>query len=151
MTNDIVSAPIVIDPHDRREWHVPLATICAACFIGGLLTDVTYWRDSEMTWADLSAWLITVGTILGILTLILGIIDRLSKRWRRGTPLLYLIFSLIALAFGIVNTLIHSRDAWTSVVPFGLILSILTVVFVIAAALSRCMSDSGVYRGRRLP
>jgi len=35
-----------------------------ACFVGALLTDITYWQTAEMMWANFSAWLITFGLIL---------------------------------------------------------------------------------------
>ncbi|MGO4833581.1 DUF2231 domain-containing protein, partial [Rhizobiaceae sp. 2RAB30] len=41
--------------------HPMLVTIPIACFVGALLTDVAYWRTAEMTWANFSAWLLTVG------------------------------------------------------------------------------------------
>ena len=43
------------------------------CFIGALLTDITYWQTAEMMWADFSAWLVTVGLIMGVLAFIAGL------------------------------------------------------------------------------
>ena len=36
--------------------------------------------------------------------------------------------NLVVLVLALLNTLIHTRDAWTSVVPFGLVLSIIVVL-----------------------
>jgi uncharacterized membrane protein len=38
--------------------------------------------------------------------------------------------NLVVLVLAFFNTLIHSRDAWTSVVPTGIILSFVTVLIL---------------------
>ena len=113
----------------RRPLHPMLVSIPLVCFAGGLATDLTYWASAEMMWADFSAWLITVGFILGVLAAIAGLIDFLaSRRVRAQAPAWpHAIGNLIVLVLALLNTMIHSRDAWTSVVPTGLILSALTV------------------------
>ena len=40
------------------------------------------------------------------------------------------VTSLVALILAIFNALIHTRDAWTSVWPTGLILSVITVLIL---------------------
>ena len=40
--------------------------------------------------------------------------------------------SLLALVLGLFDNLVHTRDAWTSVVPAGLALSAITVVVMLA-------------------
>ena len=42
----------------------------------------------------------------------------------------HLIGNAIVLALAFFNVLIHTRDAWTSVVPVGLVLSITTVLIL---------------------
>ena len=44
------------------------------------LTDLTYWWSADMMWADFSAWLVTVGVIVGLLAAIFGLIDFLGSR-----------------------------------------------------------------------
>jgi uncharacterized membrane protein len=104
-----------------------------ACFVGTLLTDITYWRTSEMMWADFSAWLVTVGVIMGYLAAIVGLIDFLGSRAiRRQSPAWpHVIGNLIALVLATFNMLIHTRDAWTSVVPWGIVLSAVVVVILL--------------------
>jgi uncharacterized membrane protein len=76
--------------------------------------------------------LLVVGVIIGILAAIAGLIDFLSNRLIRSitSAWLHLIGNLVVLILAIFNLLIHTRDAWTSVVPTGLILSIVTVVIL---------------------
>jgi uncharacterized membrane protein len=41
-----------------------------------------------------------------------------------------LIGNFVALLLALLNLLVHTRDAWTSVVPVGLILSIIVVLIL---------------------
>ena len=50
----------------RQPIHPMLVPIPIACFVGVLLTDLTYWWSAEMMWANFSAWLVTVGVIFGL-------------------------------------------------------------------------------------
>ena len=114
----------------QHPLHPMLVPVPIVCFIGALLTDIMYYRTAEMMWADFSAWLLVVGVIIGVLAAIAGLIDLLSSRTIRSlTPAWpHAIGNVVVLVLAFFNALIHSRDAWTSVVPTGLILSIITVL-----------------------
>ena len=103
-----------------------------ACFIGALVTDIVYWRTAEMMWSDISAWLLLIGLILGVLAAIAGLIDFLSNRLIRAQSPAWphMLGNLLVLLLALFNTMVHTRDAWTSVVPTGLILSVLTVLIL---------------------
>jgi uncharacterized membrane protein len=124
-----------------------LVPVPIVCFVGALLTDVTYWKTAEIMWADFSAWLVTVGVIVGYMAAIAGLVDFL------GNPLIraqapawpHMIGNIVVLALATVNMFVHSRDAWTSVVPTGLILSALVVLVLLFTA---WMGWSLVYRYR---
>ncbi|MBZ9762379.1 DUF2231 domain-containing protein [Mesorhizobium sp. CA8] len=113
--------------------HPMLVTIPIACFVGTLITDIAYWQTAEMTWANFSAWLLTVGVIVAILAAIAGLTDFLGDRKIRAQPTAWLHMggNLIVLVLSFLNMLIHTRDAWTSVVPTGLILSALVVIILL--------------------
>ncbi|TPL54471.1 DUF2231 domain-containing protein [Mesorhizobium sp. B2-4-6] len=113
--------------------HPMLVTIPIACFVGTLLTDIVYWQTAEMTWANFSAWLLTAGVIVAILAAIAGLTDFLGDRRIRAQPTawLHMAGNLIVLVLSFFNMLVHTRDAWTSVVPTGLILSALVVIILI--------------------
>jgi uncharacterized membrane protein len=59
-------------------------------------------------------------------------IDRRAQKLRVSWPLV--IGSPIVLALAILNNFVHSRDAWTGVVPEGLILSAVTVLAIVITA-----------------
>jgi uncharacterized membrane protein len=109
-----------------------LVPIPIVCFIGALLTDITYYVSAEITWADFSAWLLVVGVIMGVLAAIAGLIDFLGNRLIRAQAPAWphMIGNLIVLILAFLNALVHTRDAWTSVVPIGLVLSIITVLIL---------------------
>ena len=70
----------------RHPIHPMLVPIPIACFVGTLLTDLMYWESAKMQWADFSAWLVTVGVIVGWLAAIAGVIDFLGNRAVRAQP-----------------------------------------------------------------
>lgn len=116
----------------RRPIHPILVSVPIVCFVGALVTDITYTVTAEMMWADFSAWLLVVGVIVGVLAAIAGLIDFLSNRQIRAQRPAWphLIGNLVVLVLSVFNVLIHTRDAWTSVVPMGLILSVIVVLIL---------------------
>ena len=65
-----------------------------------------------------------IGIIFGVLAAIAGLIDFLGNRLIRVRPPAWphMVGNFVVLLLAVLNTLVHSRDAWTSVVPVGLIL-----------------------------
>lgn len=110
-----------------------LVPVPIACFIGVLLTDLTYWWLADMMWADFSAWLVTVGVAVGLIAAIFGLIDFLSSRLIRAQRPAWphAIGNVVVLILATLNMFVHSRDAWTSVVPWGLVLSAAVVILLI--------------------
>lgn len=117
--------------------HAVLSAVAFACFAGALVTDIIYSRSPDMQWANFSAWLLFVGLVLGMLAAVAGIISRRSNRSARDDAPAWphSIGYTAVLLLALLNNFVHSRDAWTSVVPTGLILSALTVLAILATAL----------------
>ena len=120
----------------RQPIRPMLVPIPIACFIGVLLTDLTYWWSAEMMWANFSAWLVSLGVIFGFLAAIFGLIDFLGspsiRAQRPAWP--HAIGNVALLILATLNMFVHSRDAWTSVVPWGLTLSALCVLIMLFTA-----------------
>lgn len=112
-----------------------LAPVPVVCFSGTLLTDFVYSRSTDMQWANFSAWLLLFGIVLGSVAAFAGAIDVIHRRIvRRHDVLVRIAGSAVVWILSLFNNLVHSRDAWTSVVPTGLLLSLLTVLAMIATA-----------------
>jgi uncharacterized membrane protein len=129
VTDQSVHATALIARHPIHPMLVPIPIVC---FIGALLTDIAYYATAEMMWADFSSWLLIVGLIGGVLAALAGLTDFLGNRLIRAQapawPHLLGMFLVLLLSF--FNALIHTRDAWTSVVPTGIILSIVVVLIL---------------------
>jgi uncharacterized membrane protein len=116
----------------RHPIHVMLVPVPITCFVGALITDIVYYFTAEMMWADFSAWLLVVGLIVGVLAAIAGLTDFIGNRGIRNLSAawLHMFGNVAVLVVAFFNVLIHTRDAWTSVVPTGIILSIITVLIL---------------------
>lgn len=144
MSGDIPSSTARIGSHPIHPILIPIPI---ACFVGTLLCDLMYWKTASMQWANFSAWLVTVGVIIGWLAAIAGLIDFLANPAVRAQPPAWphLIGNLVVLILASFNLLVHTRDAYTSVVPVGLILSAVSVVIL---AFTGWLGWSMVYRYR---
>ena len=97
-------------------------------------TDYTYYVTALWQWANFSAWLITAGLIVMLVSVILLLIDFATGRAGRLKTGSFILVTAAAL-LSLVNAFVHSRDAWTSVVPQGILLSaVSTILLLIAGA-----------------
>jgi uncharacterized membrane protein len=110
-----------------------LVPIPNVCFVAALITDIVYWQTAAMLWADMSAWLLLVGLIVSLIAAPAGMIDFFGDARIRElrAAWIHAIGNVTALILSIFNCLIHTRDAYTSVVPSGVILSALVVVILL--------------------
>jgi uncharacterized membrane protein len=110
-----------------------LVSFPIACFSGALVTDLAYAWTADMMWADFSAWLLAAGMFFGVLAALAGLVGLVANRrvWAPRAALTLVIGSLLVLILAAFDNLVHSRDAWTSVVPLGLALSATTVVVML--------------------
>src|ERR1700740_2987541 len=106
-----------------------LVWFSAAYFTGALVTDLAYWWMLDVMWERFSIWLITAGLILAGPAAIAYVIHLASSTQQIDMPAWP---SVVGYAFAallsLVNAFVHSRDAYTAVVPTGLMLSVLVVV-----------------------
>ena len=127
-------------PGAARGGHVILRLLASfpiACFSGALLTDLAYVRTTNIMWADFSAWLLAAGMAGGGVAAAAGLVIWLVGRRRNPTPWRVwsvMIGSGLTLVIALFNNFMHSRDAWTSVMPMGLALSLATVLAMLGTA-----------------
>ena len=120
MFEDVPRSTARIAGHPIHPMLVPFPIVC---FTGTLITDFVYWRTYDIFWGDMSDWLLTFGLIISIFVVIAGLTDFLGERRIRALPQAWIhgIGNAVALILAIFNAFVHTRDAWTSVVPTGLI------------------------------
>ncbi len=127
--------------------HPMLVSFPVVCFVGAFVTDLAYWKTTDVMWETFSDWLLTAGLIVGALAALAGVIDFLGSRRVRSLRAAWLhgLGNGLVLALSILNAFVHSRDGYTAVVPTGLILSGLVVLILL---LTGWLGWAMVYRHR---
>ncbi|HEX4712520.1 DUF2231 domain-containing protein [Phenylobacterium sp.] len=131
MASDTPRSTARIGGHPIHPMLVPFPIVC---FVGTLITDIVYWRTADIFWGDISDWLLTAGLVVSIFVVIAGLTDFFGDRRVRALRAAWIhgIGNAVALILAIFNAFVHTRDAYTSVVPTGLILSALVVLILLA-------------------
>ena len=113
-----------------------LAAFPLAFFTGALATDLAYWRTANMMWADFPAWLLALAEAFGVVAALVGLVILIAnRRLPRTRPIWPVVVGAVSvLVIGLFDNLVHSRDAYTSVVPTGLTLSAINVVLILIVA-----------------
>lgn len=107
-----------------------LLSFPVALFTTALFTDIAYLQTAEVQWTNFSSWLIVGALVFGGVALMWSLIVAVKRRAAR----LFALLLALAWIAGLVNAFQHSRDAWSSVGTAGLILSVLSAAFAIAAS-----------------
>jgi uncharacterized membrane protein len=110
--------------------HPRLIAPGAALLVAAFATDVIYWRTLLFQWDNFSVWLIAAGLVLAALAGLALLLDAARRRldalaWGRFAG-----FTAAAL-LSLLNVFVHTRDAYTAVVPEGLELSALVTVILL--------------------
>lgn len=127
-----------VDRTHRRFLHPVHALLLAfptTLFVGALLSDLAYAASYQIQWTNFASWLIAGGLLVGALALLWAVVDWFRGGHPRGGRLTwYVLLLLAAWVAGFFNALVHAKDAWGAM-PEGLILSAVSAVLVLAAAL----------------
>lgn len=115
-----------------RLLHPFFISLGGTLLMAALFTDFMYSSNGLMQWSNFSGWLIVGGLVLALVSAITLAAEVASGR--AGT-IRWLDFTLLAAAaiLSIVNVLVHTRDAWTSVVPTGITLSAIVALLLLVA------------------
>jgi uncharacterized membrane protein len=117
-------------PAPRAPLHRTFIGAGAALLIAALGTDSIYYTTSLWQWANFSAWLITAGLVVTLVAAIFLLIDFATRRAGRLVTGSFILVTAAAL-LSLVNAFVHSRDAWTSVVPQGILLSTVVTLLLL--------------------
>lgn len=118
---------------NKHSLHSFLAPIAIALFLGTFITDVAYWLTDEMMWERFSLWLLAAGVIMAALAAVFGLADLVRSRRVKSTRSAWLhgFGNILVLALAVLNTLVHTRDAYSAIVPWGVVLSGTVVVILL--------------------
>ena len=120
----------------HRRWllHPFFVSLGGSLLIAAFGSDYMYSQNSLMQWSNASEWLIAVGLIFALIAAIVLLIEVLTHR---AGPISWLDFTLLAVAavLSLVNAFVHSRDAWTTVVPQGIWLSGISALLLLIVGL----------------
>jgi uncharacterized membrane protein len=119
----------------RALIHPGLIASGATLLIAGFASDVLYWQTLLFQWNNVSQWLVAAGMVLALLAAIAFIVDLVRAEVRRIAWGRFVLLAVAAL-LGLLNTFVHSRDAYTAVVPEGIILSGVVALLLVVAGLS---------------
>lgn len=124
---------VVADRRHGAPFHLLFTPAALAAMMGTFFVDLAYWRTADIMWMQFSTWLVSAATVLLYVGALAAILDFFLGRFHvpalRGWP--YLAGNLVALVLATLALLVHMRDGWTAVVPWGLTLSLLATLVLI--------------------
>ncbi len=132
--------------------HAMLVPFPIVCFTGAMITDIIYANTAIIQYSNFSSWLLAFGLFMGALAALFGLIDLFRNRAadRPTIAWVHMIGNFAVLVLALVNSFVHARDGWTSVVPTGLTLSVITVLLlVVTGFLGHSLSYRHVARNAR--
>ena len=102
--------------------HPALIAIGAILLIAAFATDVVYWWTLQIQWENFSIWLIPAGLVFAAFA---GLALLAEYSLQRVQAIVWWRFAILAAAalLSLLNAFVHSRDAYTAVVPEGVLLS----------------------------
>lgn len=113
--------------------HAILLAGTVPLFLGGLLSDIAYYKTTLIQWTNFASWLIAGGMLFCGLALLFALVNLIRAPRKSGRPVLYFLLLLVTWCLGLVNCFEHAKDAW-AVVPSGLIFSVIVTVLSVVAA-----------------
>ena len=113
--------------------HAILLAFLFPLFLGTLASDLAYARTFQIQWANFAQWLNAGGLLLGGLALLWSLVGLIRHRGGDRRRLVHALLLLAAWGFGLVNALVHAKDAW-AMMPEGLWLSAIAAVGLVTTA-----------------
>ncbi|MBU8539228.1 hypothetical protein J3S20_15370 [Roseomonas tokyonensis] len=127
------------NPHLRpfqpiHPLHAILLAFPFPLFLGALLSDLAYRATFQVQWANFASWLIAGGLLVGGFALLWALIDlAVGGRARRRRNLVYFLVLAAMWVLGLINALVHAKDAWATM-PEGLFLSVIATILALVAS-----------------
>lgn len=120
------SHTIIARPTAAGSIYRILSAFPIAAFSLATVADVAYWRTANLLWLHFSEWLLFAGIVFAVLAAVVRLLDAVLGGPRFS--LLYYVAGAVVLALATLNNFIHTADGITAVMPYGLTVSVLTVL-----------------------
>ena len=118
---------------ERWLLHPFFVSVGGTLLMAAFASDIMYSQTSLMQWSNASEWLIAVGLVFALIAAIVLLVEVLARGVRISWPDFVLL--AVAALLSLVNAFVHSRDAWTSVVPQGIWLSGISALLLLVVGL----------------
>lgn len=126
-------------PRASGRWRALMLAAALPLFLGAVLCDYAYWSSYEIQWSNFAGWLMAGALVFAIIALACALLDLLRASRRGKRSIAYLLLLLATVVLGVINALVHARDAW-AVMPTGMLLS---VVVLALAGTAMCLAVAG--------
>lgn len=113
--------------------HAILLAGTVPLFLGGLLSDIAYYKSYQIQWSNFASWLIAGGLVFCGLALLFALVNLFRAQRKSGRPVMYFLLLLLTWVLGLVNAFEHAKDAWAAM-PSGLVLSVIVTLLAFVAA-----------------
>ncbi|MCL6701823.1 DUF2231 domain-containing protein [Pseudomonas sp. T1.Ur] len=113
--------------------HAVLLASTVPLFLGGLLSDIAYYKTYQIQWSNFASWLIAGGLLFCGLALLFALVNLIRAERKAGRAVGYFLLLLATWVLGLINAFEHAKDAW-AVMPQGLALSVVVTLLACVAA-----------------
>ncbi|MFW9265860.1 hypothetical protein J3P80_11750 [Pseudomonas sp. D2-30] len=113
--------------------HAVLLAGTVPLFLGGLLSDIAYYKTYQIQWSNFASWLIAGGLLFCGLALVFALVNLIRADHKAGRPVGYFLLLLVTWVLGLINAFEHAKDAWAAM-PQGLALSVVVTLLACVAA-----------------
>ena len=104
------------------------------CFIAALIFDVIYIYSTDVMWGKSASWLILFGLLFAIIPRVINLFQVwVGAAWPQLSAVkIHFWLNLLAIIAAILNSFVHSRDAY-AIAPQNVIWSAITVACLVIA------------------
>ncbi len=110
--------------------HAMLVAFPIAYVLGGLASDVAFWRTGDPFWARVSLWIIGIGFVTGSAASLAGMLDFMLVREirRHVSSWSHFLAAVMMLSLTAANWWLRVPDPAGHVLPWGMFLSVVTAI-----------------------
>ena len=104
------------------------------CFIAALIFDIIYIYSTDVMWGKSASWLILFGLLFAIIPRLINLFQVwVGAAWPQLSAVkIHFWLNLLAIVAAILNSFVHSRDAY-AIAPQNVVWSAITVACLVVA------------------